>query len=163
MISGKEDLLQSLAEAFLLEKGTHLFYAEAAEKANNAGVRRIFQDLAGWEEKHMDFIQYLYHSVNGDLEFKSFKSWRSNAPALFTEAGIPVKDLKEKLGKPVYHDEKGAVALALKIEGRAYSLYSGLARSAADSSAQVVFRELVDEELKHIARLKEIRDWLSED
>ena len=109
----------------------------------------------------MDFIEYLYHAVNGDQEYRSFEAWQANAPALVTEAGIPVQDLEEKMEKPVYKDEKGALALALKIEGRAYGLYSGLSRNAADTNAQVIFRELVDEEVKHIARLKEIRDRIS--
>jgi len=30
MITGKEDLLQALIEAFLMEKGTKVLYAEAA-------------------------------------------------------------------------------------------------------------------------------------
>jgi hypothetical protein len=48
MITGKEDLLMALSEAFLMEKGTKAFYSEAAEKSVNlAWVYSDGKDLQG--------------------------------------------------------------------------------------------------------------------
>ncbi len=161
MLTGKEDLLQSLIEAFAMEKGTQLFYADAADKIADSGVKKTFRELAKWEEKHMNFIQYLYQSINGDLEFKGFEEFSSTMDASVTEAGIPVKELEEKLDKHIYDDEMGALTLALKIEGRASNLYFDLSRNASDANARIIFKEMVDQEAEHINYLKKMRAELA--
>src|SRR3989304_1722884 len=102
MITGKENLLQALIEAFLMEKGTKEFYADASGKSSNSDAKKIFRELADWEKKHMDFNS------------------RTEAP--LTEAGIPVKDLEAKIEKYTIKDETGALTLAMEIEGKAYNL-----------------------------------------
>src|SRR5512139_4064612 len=116
MITGKEDLLTALIEAYLMEKGTNEFYAHVAGKASNAAARKTFGDLSSWEEQHMEFIQYLYQSIDQDRDIQGFDDFRKKTPSPITEAGIPVKDLEKKLEQPQYADDKGAVALALDIE-----------------------------------------------
>ena len=162
MVTGKEDLLQSLIEAFAMEKGTKIFYSEAADKMANAGVRKTFQELAKMEKKHMDFIQYLYQSINGDLELTGFEEFKNSIDAPVTEAGIPVKDLEEKLEKHIYDDEKGALTLALKIEGRASNIYYDLSRNASDANARIVFKVMVEQEAGHIEYLKKARAEMAE-
>jgi len=157
MITGKEDLLQSLIEAFLMEKGTNIFYSEAASKAGAEVARLTFQALAAWEEKHMDYIQFLYQSIQGDLDIAGFEAFRKSASAPVTEAGIPVKDLADKIEKYSYVDDKTAFDIALTIEGKAYNLYRKLSEGAADSSARVVFREMMEQEQQHIDYLKKVR------
>ena len=46
MVTGKEDLLTALIEAYLMEKGTHDFYSGAAEKAANPDAKKIFSELS---------------------------------------------------------------------------------------------------------------------
>ncbi len=162
MMTGKEDLLQSLIEAFLMEKGTKVFYQEAADKATNPEVKKTFRVLSDWEEKHMDYIQFLYQSMNGDQEVESFEAFKERTESPLTEAGIPIKDLESKMDKYIYTDEQAALALALKIEGKASNLYYNLSRSAADTNVQVVFKEMVDQEARHIEYLKQMKAKLTE-
>ncbi|MBI5102493.1 MAG: ferritin family protein [Nitrospirae bacterium] len=161
MITGKEDLLESLVEAFLMEKGTNIFYCDAALKASDPAAKKVFEDLSVWEEKHMDFIQFLYHSVQGDLDIEGFKAFEAKTEAPYTEAGIPVKDLEAKLERYSYIDDRAALKIALDIEAKAYNLYRGLSDTASDGNARVVFREMMDQEHKHISYLKALEKKLA--
>jgi len=161
MITGKDDLLTVLIEAYLMEKATNEFYTFASEKAINPEAKRAFGDLSCWEEQHMEFVQFLYQSILQDSDIRGFDDFRKKTPSPVTEAGIPVKDLEQKLEKPQYSDDHGALALALEIEGKAYNLYRKLSEGSADSNARVVFKEMMEQELKHIEYLKKMREQLA--
>ena len=160
MLTGKEDIIQALIEVFLMEKGTKEFYSLAAEKAVNPQAGKIFAELSEWENRHMGFIQFLYQSIQGDREVKSFEEFSSKTPAPFTEAGIPVKDLEAKAEKYNFKNETEALALAMEIEGKAYNLYRRLSQNTADTNVKVVFEEMAGQEVKHVEYLKKMRQKL---
>ncbi len=162
MPTGKEDLIQSLIEAYLMEKGTMDFYSQAASKALNRDAREMFKELSSWEGKHMDFIGFLYKSIQDDRDIIGFEKFTEKTDAPYTEAGIPVKDLEAKLEEHEFIDDMGALILALEIEGKAYNLYNKLSKSAEDTNAGVVFKEMMEQETKHIDYLKKLRQRLSE-
>jgi rubrerythrin len=157
MMTGKEDLLRALIEAYLMEKGTHTFYSGASEKAANPQAKKMFTELSDWEERHMDFIQYLYQAIEGDRDVKGFEDFKKRTDAPITESGIPVKELEAKLGEYDFVDDKGALQFALEMEGKAYNLYRKLSGETADSNARVVFEEMMEQEIKHIDYLKRMR------
>ena len=161
MLTGKEDLLQSLIEAFLMEKGTREFYADAAQKALNADARAAFRELSTWEEKHMDYIESLYLSLQDDRDLEGFERFSGHAHAPVAEGGIPVKDLAGKVETHPFLDDMGALNLALEIEGKAYNLYRRMSEAAADTNAKVVFKEMMDQEQHHIDYLKKMRTRLA--
>jgi rubrerythrin len=162
MISGKEDLLMALGEAFLMEKGTKIFYKEAAAKSVNPEARNAFEHLSEWEGRHMDFIVYLYRAVHGDLDIMTYEEFGDRAEASITEAGIPVGDLESKMEKYSVTDEMGALTLAMEIEGKAYNMYRKLSQNASDTNARVVFKEMMEQEVRHIDRLRELRVKLAD-
>jgi rubrerythrin len=162
MVTGKEDLLRSLIEAFLMEKGTHEFYSKAATKAVSEDARSTFRELTDWEEKHMEYIQFLYLSLQDDRDIEHFEEFKKKAEAPVTEGGIPVKDLEMKIEDSVFLDDMGALILALEIEGKAYNLYWHLSQKALDENARVVFKEMMEMELSHIDYLKKLRNNLAE-
>jgi rubrerythrin len=162
MAFGKEDLLQSLVEAFLMEKGTGEFYKEAARKAKDDQAAQMFRELESWEEKHMDFIQHLHQSITGDQEVRSFEEFKERSEAPITEAGISVADMEKKMDQYAVTDDLGALTLALEIEGKAYNMYRKLAESAEDNNAAVVFKGMMEEEVKHINYLKDMRVKLAD-
>lgn len=157
MMTGKEDLLQSLIEAFLMEKGTNIFYSQAAAKTANPEARSMFQDLTVWEEKHMAYIQFLYQSIQGDLDVEGFEAFQAKTEAPMTEAGIPVKDLESRVEKFSFSDDTEAYRIALEIEAKAYNLYRRLSAGAADGNARAVFSEMMAQEQQHIDYLKATR------
>jgi rubrerythrin len=162
MVTGKEDLLTSLIEAFLMEKGTHDFYEKASAKVANPEAKNTFSDLSAWEEKHMEFIEFLYLSLQDDRDLQRFEEFKAKTEAPFTESGIPVKDMEAKVEESVFLDDMGAMIMALEMEGKAYNLYRNMSEKAADSNARVIFKEMMDMELEHIAYLKKLRTKLAE-
>lgn len=160
MISGKEDLLQSLIEAFAMEKGTREFYRGAAEKARNEDARKTFQHLSEWESHHMGYIQFLYQAILGDRDLASFEDFEKRLPAPLAEGGIPVEKLREKFESAAYSDDAGALSIALEIEGRACSLYRRLSEAAQDGNARVFLNEMVAQELRHIEYLRALEPKL---
>ncbi|TAL24959.1 MAG: hypothetical protein EPN94_06220 [Nitrospirae bacterium] len=162
MLTGKENLIQALIEAYIMEKGTMDFYADAASKARDPEAKKIFKELSAWEHRHMDFIGYLYQAIQEDKDVMGFEKFTAKTAAPVTEAGIPVKDLERELEKHEFIDDMGALILALEIEGKAYALYSKLSKIAEDTNAGVVFKEMMEQETKHVAYLKNLRMKLSE-
>jgi rubrerythrin len=156
MVTGKEDLLTALIEAYLMEKGTRIFYSSAAAKAANPAARKMFSELSDWEEKHMGFIQYLYQAFMDDRDIKHFEDFSDTTDAPVAESGIPVKELEAKIEKYDFDDDEAAMRIALQTEGKAYNLYRRLSEQAPDSNAKVVFREMMEQELKHIDYLKKL-------
>jgi len=157
MITGKEDLLTALGEAFLMEKGTKIFYDEAAGRAVNDDARKTFNYLAEWEGQHMDYILALYKGILEDWGIITFEEFKNRAATHSTEAGIPLKDLEGKIDSYCFTDEMGALTLAMEIEGKAYNMYRRLSQSASDANSRIVFREMMEQEVKHVNHLKELR------
>lgn len=157
MVTGREDLLQALIEAFLMEKGTQEFYSRAAARTSNPRQKEMFLRLTGWEQDHKDYIQFLYQSVEGDADLRGFEDFSSKAHAPLAEGGIPIKNLQEKAENLEFSSDEEAMNLALEIEGRAYNLYRRLSETAADPNARVVFREMMEQEQKHVTYLKELK------
>lgn len=157
MVTGKEDLLNALIEAYLMEKGTRIFYSSASAKSLNPEAKKMFAELSDWEESHMNFIQYLYQAIDNDRDIKGFSDFSERADAPVTESGIPVEKMEAKLEGYTFMDDDGAMKLALEMEGKAYNLYRKLSEKASDSNARVVFKEMMEQELKHIEYLKKMR------
>ena len=160
MLTGKEDLLQALVEAYIMEKGTREFYVLAAAKSG-AAAKKSFEDLAAWENRHMIYLQSLYQSVLDDRELLEFESFSRNVPAPVAEGGMPIKDLEMKIEKFSVQNEKDALSLAITIEAKAYNFYKGLAAKAPDAQTKVIFEEMMAQETKHMDEIKSMRKKLS--
>lgn len=160
MPTGKEDLLQALVEAFIMEKGTREFYRQAAAVSSANEARTAFQDLAVWEEKHMAYIQSLYQSLMDDRELEEFAAFSRKVAAPVTESGIPVKDLEKRVETYQVKDQHDALSLALTIEAKAHKLYKDLANRASDSGTKTIFEEMVNQETLHMEQLNALRKAL---
>ena len=157
MLTGKEDLLQALVEAYVMEKGTKEFYAQAALKSSSAEAKKSFEDLAVWENKHMVYIQSLYQSILDDRELEEFNAFSKNAPTSISEGGIPVKDLEKKIEQYTVQNEKDALSLAIGIEAKAYNFYKGLAAKAQDGQTKVIFEDMMAQETAHMDQLNTMK------
>lgn len=157
MLTGKEDLLQTLVEAYIMEKGTKEFYAQAASRSNAAEAKKSFMDLSVWEDKHMTYIQSLYQSILDDRELEEFNAFSKKAPTTVSEGGMPVKDLEKRIEKYVVQSEKDALSLAMNIEAKAYNFYKGLAAKAQDDQAKVIFEEMMAQETQHMNHLNAMK------
>jgi hypothetical protein len=110
----------------------------------------------------MDYILTLYKGIVEDWGVLTFEEFKSKAETGSTEAGIPLKDLEGKIANYCITDEMGALTLALEIEGKAYNMYRKLSQTASDTNSQIVFREMMEQEMKHVEHLKELRVKLAD-
>jgi rubrerythrin len=157
MPTGKEDLLQALVEAFIMEKGTKEFYLQAARKSSSDEAKRAFDELAKWEQQHMAYIQSLYQSILDDRELEEFAAFSRKVTAPIAESGIPVKDLEKRIETYQIKDQRDAMSLAINIEAKAHDLYRNLAKHAGDAETKVIFEEMMAQETKHIDYLTKLR------
>ena len=137
MLTGKEDLLQALVEAYVMEKGTREFYAQAASKSTAAEAKRSFAEL------------------------EEFKAFSAKAPATVSEGGLPVKDLEKRIEQFAVKNEKDALSLALNIEAKAYNFYKGLAAKAQDVQTRVIFEDMMAQETEHLNQINAMKKKLS--
>jgi len=163
MLTGKEDILRALIEAYLMEKGTKEFYEEASRKVRQEVAREAFGELSHWEEEHMLYVQHLYQALQGEREPLSFEAFKARAKAERLEGGMPIPEAQERLQERLsFLDDLGALTLALEIEGRAFALYSRLQRDCPEPSVAALFGELKHWEQEHIRYLKSLRSKFDE-
>ena len=67
MLTGKEDLIQSLIGSALMQKGT-MDFPTMLQRRQTMMPENGLEKLSQWEHKHMDFIGYLYQSIHEDKD-----------------------------------------------------------------------------------------------
>ena len=75
MITGKEDLLGAIIEAFTMEKGTKEFYDFAFLKAKDISAKEMFKILYKWEDSHMHYLGSLYQSIMEDRDILGYEEF----------------------------------------------------------------------------------------
>ncbi len=157
MITGKEDLLDAIIEAYTMEKGTKEFYDFASFHSKTNSAKDMFIKLRDWEDTHMHYIGFLYQSFQEDREALSFEEFSKKIPTSHIESGVPVKEAEKLFREKDITNDPEAIKLALEIEGKAYNFYRNLSKTAEDSSARVVFGEMMIQEQKHINYLSKMK------
>ncbi|MCL4491576.1 MAG: hypothetical protein M1510_06690 [Nitrospirae bacterium] len=153
MVTGKDDLIPAMIEAYMMEKGINQFYTELSVKAHSYEARKAFSELARWEAEHMRYMQHLYQAFTDEREMLSFNEFATRAKPDTAEGGMPMKELEESIEEYAFLDDIGAIMFALKVEGNEYNLYKKLSSQAQDTNAKVLFEELMGWEQKHIEYL----------
>jgi rubrerythrin len=155
MVTGRENLLEALIEAFSMETGTKDFYDYAAKNVGEEKAAGQFKHLAQWENSHMEYLKFLYQAVREDRETLTFDEFETKKmPVTHIEAGIGIKKARALFHKKDVKDAAGAIKMAVEIEGNAYNFYLRLARDAVDSNARVIFTHMSEQEKKHIEYLR---------
>jgi rubrerythrin len=131
---------------FAIEKeiGAYEFYHNASKKiTSDKNLIKTFEDLAVEESKHRKFLEDF---LNGELHE-------------FHLADVPDYHVSEGVEKPELSTEMkfvDAIALAMKNEEEAMTMYADLANASQDASQKELFDELAKMEAMHKARLEDI-------
>ena len=157
MITNKQELLQAMIEAYIMEKATNVFYEESVPKLKNESAVEVFKELAMWEHLHMDYIGFLYKAILDDRDMVSFEDFEKKVVGEELEGGISVEKMEEKLERRAFMDDEGAIVIALEIEGHAYNMYRRLSEEAADTNTKSFMKDMMQWELKHIEYLKGLK------
>ena len=157
MINAKEGLIQALMDVYVMEKGIKQFYSDVAAKTHNEDTRKTFADLAGWEDEHTRYVQFLYQGLMEDWDLISFEEFSKKVKPEITEGGMRLQELEGRIEEFTYLDDMGAIDFALKVEAKEYGLYRQLSSQASESNMKVLFDELAGWEQKHMEYLKKLK------
>jgi len=158
MINAKEGLIQALMDVYVMEKGIKQFYSDVAAKTHNEDTRKTFADLAGWEDEHTRYVQFLYQGLMEDWDLISFEEFSKKVKPEITEGGMRLRELEGRIEEFTYLDDMGAIDFALKVEAKEYGLYRQLSSQASESNMKVLFDELAGWEQKHMEYLKKLKN-----
>jgi rubrerythrin len=139
--------------AWLLEHGTGKFYRHISSNLKDLEAVRIFQELAGAEEKHKEALFRGYLALAGKSEDPKFPesaiSYRVGTD--YMEGGVEVnKALEWAKGK----SPEEIVEYALSLEIGSYDLHLKMEQRMKDPRARGMFAILAEEEKGHLQALQ---------
>ncbi|MDX1763865.1 MAG: ferritin family protein [bacterium] len=158
MPRGDEDLTEGLLNAFRLEKGAQTFYATAAERVQDKQGAAMFSKLADVEDKHMYNIYMLYTSLMGDRAPAPFEEFKADMAGEFTESGRKIEAAVNDVSGRYFMDLKAVLLMALEEEKTAREHYLRMADQARDPATSSLYRDLAEDEEKHIAMVQKALD-----
>jgi len=104
------------------------FYTAAGEKVQDANLKDIFKDLAEEEMKHRNFLQGLLSQVK-PMRFDEAQDYKIAEAVAKPKLSIAMKPAE-------------AIALAMKNEEEAMTMYAELARCSTDQEQKEMFEAL---------------------
>jgi rubrerythrin len=138
-----EDYKNIITNAISKEVEAYTFYRSVSERVKDPAMKRTFNELAGEETKHREFLQGLLAHGPKNLKFDEAKDYKVGDT-------IKTPDLTPDM-KPV-----DGLVVAIKRELEAMQLYTGLAQASKDADQKKMFTELATMERGHKARLEDI-------
>jgi rubrerythrin len=154
----KNDVLEILKQAILLETRGRAFYTKIAEQAEEIAVREFFETMASDEQKHMQTLSDQYKAYRKNKKFTPTGYDESDigqvASTVLTAA------LKEKIAAAGF--EAAAISAAISMEERAVKLYSKSAETTEDPEARALYKWLAAWEREHLNTLLDIDNALRE-
>lgn len=139
-----EEAKKILSLAIDREVEAYTFYRTVADKAKDKAMKSIFDELAGEEKKHREFLQAFLAKEGKGLKFDATKKDYKIVEALPTPPLSP--DLKPTEG----------LIIAIRKELEAMQMYTQLANASSDTEQQFLFQQLANMEKTHKARLEDI-------
>jgi len=140
-----KNVAQVLEFAVQGEENAHAFYKGWAGKIEDKGLKTVFEELAGEELKHKEFL----------LNVKKGETLKP-APQEITD--LKISDYIIEVKASLEMDYQDALTLAMQREKEAYKLYAGLAAMSKDAKMKDTFLALAQEEAKHKLRLEIMYD-----
>jgi len=152
MLKGSESLVDSILFAFGLEKGSRTFYLKAAERMEDPRSKEFFKSMADLELGHMANVRLLYCGMENEACPVSLEEFAESVQGQYMEGGRLLEHALRDLDV-AFLDVAEALKIAIKQEGEAYSFYSKAAKRMENSHARVLFKNLAEEEQKHLDTL----------
>jgi len=138
-----EDAKKIISLAIDREVEAYTFYRTVADKAKDKVLKSLFDELAGEEKKHREFLQGFLAKDISKMKFTAGHDYK-------VADALPSPKLTTDL-KPL-----DGLVLAIKKELEAMQMYTQFANAAADTETQLLFSQLANMERAHKARLEDI-------
>ncbi len=125
------------------EVESYSFYRTISDKVKDGGLKKTFNELAGEETKHREFLEGLLSKGPTSFHFNAHMDYKvTNA--------MPSPKLSADM-KPI-----DGILLAVQKELEAMQMYNQLANSSTDAEQKKMFTELSNMERGHKNRLEDI-------
>jgi rubrerythrin len=154
----KDQTLDILKNAILLEKRGRAFYSKVARQTSVKAVKQFFEILADEEDKHIQILSG---------QFKSYQDKQKFDPGDYPadkKTGIAstvlTRQLQEEISAADY--EAAAISAAMSMEENAIKLYSERAEKAHDTNEKALYNWLAKWERQHLDFLSAIDRELKE-
>jgi rubrerythrin len=138
-----EDYRKILSLAIDREVESYTFYRNISDKVKDANLKKLFNELAGEETKHRQFLEGLMAKDVKELKFSATKDYK-------IADQLPSPKLSPDL-KPI-----DGIVLAIRKELEAMQMYTQLATHSTDAGQKKMFTELASMERGHKARLEDL-------
>lgn len=139
---------------FAMEKEQYAenFYRELAERTDNVGLTKILNMLADEEVKHYQTVQAMQAQTAGQTTATAVLK---NAEEIFTK----MKDSVEKFDFDV--SEANLYRKACDIEKQSRDFYLQKAGEVEGESQRSIFKQLAEEENKHLVLVQRLCDFVA--
>ncbi len=138
-----EEVKKILSLAIDREVEAYTFYKTVSDKAKDKALKGLFEELAGEEKKHREFLQTFLSKDAKQMKFAAQADYK-------TYDELPTPPLTADL-KPL-----DGLVIAIRNELEAMQLYTQLARASVDTEQQFLFSHLANMEKTHKTRLEDI-------
>ena len=138
--------LEILKTAILLERRGKAFYETVAAQAPTPAVKRLFETMAGEEEKHIEALSEQYRAHQRGASFTPVLREDRASGALST--AVLTERLKTEISAAGF--EAAAIGAAMSMEREAIRVYSERARAATDPEEKGLYLWLLGWENEHL-------------
>lgn len=138
-----DDAKKIISTAIDREVEAYTFYRSVADKAKDKALKSLFDELAGEEKKHREFLQGFLSKDVGKIKFAAGHDYKVGDELPSPKLSVEMKPLE-------------GIVIAIKKELEAMQMYTQFANAAADVETQLLFSQLANMERSHKARLEDI-------
>lgn len=152
----KNDSLDILKQAILLERRGESFYRTVADQSTNDDVKSFFFTMAEEERNHIKILSDQFKSVAASGKFKTSVSSKTGT----VSEHVLTPQVKDRIS--VADFEAAAISAAMLMEERSISLYTKRAKASHDPEEKKIYRWLASWETEHLDFLAAIDNDLKE-
>lgn len=139
----QDDYKKIISKAISEEIAAFEYYSAVSEKAKDAGLKKLFGDLAAEEDRHKLALEGYLKRAPEKMHFSETQDYK-------IADALPTPPLTMDL-KPV-----DGIVIAIKKELEAMQMYTQLAKASADEEQKKVFLELASMERGHKSKLEDV-------
>jgi rubrerythrin len=138
-----------------IEKNGIAFYSAAAQKASQPAARKLFEELAKWEQRHVEIFENLRKGLKVDKGDDVYDP--ENELGLYLKGAadnhVFVSGMTGAAAAAKCKTPREVLDTALQFEKDSVVYYTAMARMFHGSKGGKGIDKLIDEELKHISML----------
>jgi len=148
-----------------IEKNGRNFYHACAQVTQNAQVKKLCEELAGWEDQHVALFEALKASLPEESELQAVFDpeeeytlyLKAVADSHIFMINRDVSELVQKAETP-----KALLEMALTFEKDSVVLYAAMLKMVPDALGKRDIEQIIEEEIRHVSIIRNQLDAMQE-